>query len=95
MIDAAGVVYFTGGDQLKLASELGGSPMVNRIHQLYEERGGVIAGTSAGASAMGATMLVSHATKPVIKWRAASLWREDLVLYPTWSLTSISRSVRV
>jgi cyanophycinase len=61
MIESASVVYFSGGDQLKLAGKLGGTPMLNRIHRLYE-RGGVIAGTSAGAAAMGATMLVSHAT---------------------------------
>jgi cyanophycinase len=82
MIDNACVVYFTGGDQLKLASKLGGTPMLNRIHRLYEERGGVIAGTSAGASAMGATMLVSHATESSHKVESSFFMARGLGLVP-------------
>jgi len=82
MIDNASVVYFTGGDQLKLASKLGGTPMLNRIHSLYEERGGVIAGTSAGASAMGATMLVSHATESSHKVESSFFMARGLGLVP-------------
>jgi cyanophycinase len=54
--DAAGV-FFTGGDQLKITSVIGDTPVFSRIHEILLE-GGVIAGTSAGASVMTETMLV-------------------------------------
>jgi len=54
--DAAGV-FFTGGDQLRLSSQIGDTEIERRIRAI-RERGGVIAGTSAGASVMSETMLV-------------------------------------
>jgi cyanophycinase len=56
--DATGV-FFTGGDQLKITSQIGDTPMFSRVQEIFEE-GGVIAGTSAGASAMSETMLVAN-----------------------------------
>ena len=50
-------VFFTGGDQLRLTSLLGGSA-VERALKANFRRGGVIAGTSAGASVMSRTMIV-------------------------------------
>ncbi|MDB4877753.1 MAG: cyanophycinase [Gemmatimonadetes bacterium] len=58
VLDDATVVFFTGGDQLKITSQLGDSPLYERICQIYQEEGGTIAGTSAGASMMCETMLV-------------------------------------
>jgi cyanophycinase len=58
ILDQATVVFFTGGDQLKITSQLGDSPVYRRIEEIYEQ-GGTIAGTSAGASVMSETMLVS------------------------------------
>ena len=54
----ATAVFFTGGDQLKITSQVGDTPVFQRLHEIYNE-GGVIAGTSAGAAAMCETMLVS------------------------------------
>ena len=54
----AGAVFFTGGDQLRITSRIGGAPICERIRDIFD-RGGTIAGTSAGASAMSETMLVS------------------------------------
>ena len=54
--DAAGV-FFSGGDQLRLSSQVGDSPIEQRIREVWQS-GGVIAGTSAGASVMSETMLV-------------------------------------
>lgn len=54
--DAAGV-FFTGGDQLRISSQIGDTPIERAIRMLHE-RGGLIAGTSAGASVMSETMLV-------------------------------------
>src|SRR5688572_4848265 len=58
LLDGATVAFITGGEQLKLTSQLGDSPVYEKIHDLYM-RGGTIAGTSAGASVMCETMLVS------------------------------------
>jgi cyanophycinase len=57
----AAVVFFTGGDQLRITSQLGGSPLMDRVFQLHEE-GAVIVGTSAGAAAMSETMLIGGPT---------------------------------
>jgi cyanophycinase len=58
ILDGATVVFFTGGDQLKITSQLGDSPVYRRIEQIHAQ-GGTIAGTSAGASVMSETMLIS------------------------------------
>jgi cyanophycinase len=58
ILDDATVVFFTGGDQLKITSRLGDSPIYTRLCEIYLEEGGTIAGTSAGASMMCETMLV-------------------------------------
>jgi cyanophycinase len=58
LLDDASVVFFTGGDQLKLASQLGDSPVFTKTREIFT-RGGCVAGTSAGASIMCETMLVS------------------------------------
>lgn len=62
ILDNATGVFFTGGDQLKITSQVGSTPVMARIREIYEA-GGVIAGTSAGASAMCETMLVSGASE--------------------------------
>lgn len=56
-IRRATCIFFTGGDQLRITSTLGGSPVDRVMHEAYES-GVVIAGTSAGASAMSDTMIV-------------------------------------
>lgn len=57
ILDDAVGVFFTGGDQIKITSQIGDTPIFRRIQEIYEA-GGVIAGTSAGASVMSETMLV-------------------------------------
>lgn len=56
-IDQATGVFFTGGDQLRLTSILGGSQVDAAIRRCYQQ-GHIIAGTSAGASVMSDTMIV-------------------------------------
>ena len=58
VLDGAAVVFFTGGNQLKLTSQLGDTPIYQRVCEIYEQ-GGCIAGTSAGASVVTETMLVT------------------------------------
>lgn len=55
-IIAADVVFFTGGDQLRITQVLGGSKVLATLKGHYM-RGGVIAGTSAGAAAMSTAMI--------------------------------------
>jgi cyanophycinase len=57
LFDGAGGVFFTGGDQLRISSQIGDTPIEARLREVFA-RGGLIAGTSAGASMMSDTMLV-------------------------------------
>ena len=57
MLADAKAVFFTGGDQLKITTRLGGTALSERIEEIYR-RGGIVAGTSAGATALGEMMLV-------------------------------------
>lgn len=54
--EAAGI-FFTGGDQLRISSQIGDTPIERMVREIHR-RGGLIAGTSAGASVMSETMLV-------------------------------------
>jgi cyanophycinase len=53
----ADAVFFTGGDQLRITTLLGASPLCDRLREIYHA-GGTLCGTSAGASVMSDTMLV-------------------------------------
>jgi cyanophycinase len=61
LLDGAGGVFFSGGDQLRIASQIGDTPIEQRIRKIHRE-GGVIAGTSAGAAVMSETMLTGGAS---------------------------------
>lgn len=50
-------VFMTGGDQLRITSILGGTAAYGELKSCYN-RGGIIMGTSAGASVMSTTMVV-------------------------------------
>jgi cyanophycinase len=54
--DAAGF-WFTGGDQLRLTSLLGGTALLQRLKERYTHDPIVIGGTSAGATAMSTPMI--------------------------------------
>ncbi|HZH51869.1 MAG TPA: cyanophycinase [Microvirga sp.] len=57
LFEGASGVYFSGGDQLRISSQIGDTPIEQRVREIFD-RGGVIAGTSAGASVMSDTMVV-------------------------------------
>ncbi len=57
ILDGASGVFFSGGDQLRISSQIGDTPIEDRVRQIWRE-GGILAGTSAGASVMSDTMLV-------------------------------------
>jgi len=54
----AGAIFFTGGDQLRITATLGGTRLDRGLHRAFR-RGTAIAGTSAGASVMSDTMIVT------------------------------------
>src|SRR5262249_19372390 len=58
MLADATAVFFTGGDQLKITTRLGGTTLSERIEEIYN-RGGIIGGTSAGATRLGEMRLVA------------------------------------
>ena len=58
ILDDATGVFFTGGDQLRLTSLIGDTPVFSRCYEIFAQ-GGVIAGTSAGAAVMSETMIVN------------------------------------
>jgi cyanophycinase len=58
VIDGARGVFFTGGDQARIASNIADTPVCERVGAVLA-RGGVVAGTSAGACVMSDNMLVS------------------------------------
>lgn len=56
-VKAADVVMFTGGDQLRLTSILGGTPFHDLILEKYINEDFIYAGTSAGAAAASNNMI--------------------------------------
>lgn len=57
-IEKAKCLFFTGGDQLKITSIIGGTKLYEAVKRAFLE-GKLIAGTSAGASCICTTMMVS------------------------------------
>jgi cyanophycinase len=57
LLEGAAGVFFSGGDQLRITSQIGDTPVQERILELHRS-GAVMAGTSAGASVMSETMLI-------------------------------------
>jgi cyanophycinase len=56
-LNAADIVIFSGGDQLRLTSIYGGTQFLKTLSTRYQEEGLLIAGTSAGAAAASNSMI--------------------------------------
>ena len=69
--DASGV-FLTGGNQLRLSSTIGGTRLADAIMDRFQ-RGAVVAGTSAGASAMSSHMIAFGASGATPKQRMAQI----------------------
>jgi cyanophycinase len=69
--DATGV-FLTGGNQLKLSSTIGGTRLADAILERFRH-GAVVAGTSAGASAMSSHMIAFGASGATPKHRMAQI----------------------
>jgi len=72
IVRGCGTIFFTGGDQLRLTNVLGGSPLLDAIRARYAE-GAVVAGTSAGAAAMSATMIYDGAASDALRKGAVKM----------------------
>jgi cyanophycinase len=71
-IRSASGVFLTGGNQLKLASIIGGTRVADAILSAFRD-GAVVAGTSAGASAMSSHMVAFGASGTTPKQRMAQI----------------------
>lgn len=72
LLDGVTGVFITGGDQMRLVSLLGGTKLAEKLRVLVRETPIVLAGTSAGAAGMSASMIVrgestSHPHKNSVK----------------------------
>lgn len=65
-VEKAGVVFMSGGDQLRLTNVLGASPLLTAIRD-SRDKGGVLAGTSAGAAVMSATMIYTGSATDALR----------------------------
>ncbi|MGQ9846293.1 MAG: cyanophycinase, partial [Bacteroidales bacterium] len=57
VIEQANLLFFSGGDQVKLVDTLRNSKLIKRIKELYSANKLIIAGTSAGAASASENML--------------------------------------
>jgi cyanophycinase len=67
-----GTIFLSGGDQLRLTNILGGSPLLQAIRDRHAE-GAAVAGTSAGAAAMSATMIYNGAAADALRKGAVKM----------------------
>jgi cyanophycinase len=65
-VSECGTIFLSGGDQLRLTHVLGGSPLLAAIRKCHAN-GTVVAGTSAGAAAMSATMIYNGAAADALR----------------------------
>jgi cyanophycinase len=84
-LEQATAVFFTGGDQLRLVTQVAGTRFGERLVQKMHGGKLLIAGTSAGAAAMGSTMIVSGAREgtvrrsDVVTEAGLSLWNDSVI----------------
>lgn len=71
-VDGASGVFLTGGNQLRLSSTIGGTRLAQAIMARFQA-GAVVAGTSAGASAMSTHMIAFGASGATPKHRMAQI----------------------
>ena len=69
--DATGI-FLTGGNQLRLSSTIGGTRLAEAVMERFRH-GAVVAGTSAGASAMSTHMIAFGASGATPKQRMATI----------------------
>jgi cyanophycinase len=79
ILDGAGGIYFSGGDQSRLTAALLGTPIHKRMLELYEQ-GCIVGGTSAGAAVMSEVMITGdekRTTNEAEQWQV--IWADNIV----------------
>ncbi len=67
-LSKADIIFFSGGDQLRITTILGGSPVLKEIRRRYFNEKVIVTGTSAGAAVMPDTMIYGGlATEALLK----------------------------
>jgi cyanophycinase len=66
MLDTASGVFFTGGNQLRISTILGGTPVAKAVRRM-NARGVTVGGTSAGAAVLSEHMIASGEEGPTPK----------------------------
>src|SRR5262245_43312475 len=72
LLDDVAGIFLTGGNQLRLASIVGGTPLARKV-KARNRAGAVIAGTSAGASILASHMVAFGASGPSPRLRMAQM----------------------
>jgi cyanophycinase len=65
-IEQADVVFFTGGDQLRLTSIIGGTPVHDKILEKYQNDNFIYVGTSAGAHSASKSMIYQGSSQEAL-----------------------------
>jgi cyanophycinase len=73
MLDGVTGVFLSGGDQMRLASILGGTPFAEKLMQMVRNTTLVLAGSSAGAAGMSNSMIVRGDGVPAPHRKAIAL----------------------
>lgn len=71
-VERSGVIFFTGGDQLRLTNVLGGSDILEAIRGRFMA-GAVVSGTSAGAVALSSTMIYNGGPEDALRKGAVKM----------------------
>ncbi len=81
--EEAGAVFFSGGDQFRLSTILGGTSFIDIIKtRYYEDSDFIVAGTSAGAMVMSAVMIMGGELSEALIYRNVNI-SSGLGLLPT------------
>ena len=65
-VNAADVIFFTGGDQLRLTSIIGGTPIHDAVIRKYHEEDFIYVGTSAGAHSASKSMIYQGSSQEAL-----------------------------
>lgn len=80
LVEKAGGIFFSGGDQTRIVTALKDSPLLAAIRAAYL-RGAVVGGTSAGTACMSPLMITGEGNFDVVRAKAVELW-PGLGLFP-------------
>jgi cyanophycinase len=72
-VQEADIIFFTGGDQLRITSILGGSAILQEVRRRFFEEEVVVTGTSAGASALSETMIYEGESSEALRKGAVQM----------------------